>query len=336
MKVVRRHRRTIGRAGLLIALALLGCWILSAGVCFVCESARGNRIAIEFGTVAIVWGETNSGGDPRCVVVRTPIGLVLWPDGSFEANWLVVPLWIPMILCAGVAWLALRARFRVGVCRKCGYDLAGLQDATVCPECGVQGPDESPNRPPAVALLNVMKRRWRWITLGACLVLSGVAVTGILNWEHRPVRDVAQYAELRQRMSEIVGPQAIAHMPPAVSTAAKSPRVWAWIGGKNESSELLLRVQMNPEDLVAALTSVRARALVDRPGHFAEWHCQRGLEDLLPGSDYGSALPRSFEIISLHNEDVSIGVDNISAGVLVDESTGTVIWWVRRWRVPFN
>jgi hypothetical protein len=54
----------------------------------------------------------------------------------------LVPLWAPSVLAIGVACVAWRVdararrRERVGLCVKCGYDLAASSSQTPCPECG--------------------------------------------------------------------------------------------------------------------------------------------------------------------------------------------------------
>lgn len=54
-----------------------------------------------------------------------------------------VPLWQPgswalvLTMCAWYLDYSARRPARVGMCRKCGYDLRGLGVGSVCPECGV-------------------------------------------------------------------------------------------------------------------------------------------------------------------------------------------------------
>ena len=50
---------------------------------------------------------------------------------------MILPLWIPIVLCLVVAALAHRRARKPapGACRKCGYDLTGNVTG-VCPECG--------------------------------------------------------------------------------------------------------------------------------------------------------------------------------------------------------
>ncbi len=67
-------------------------------------------------------------------------GLKFAPGWRIDAwnSWeVVMPLWLPLGVCAGLsAWLFRTSRpVRTG-CSKCGYDLTGLPRGAVCPECG--------------------------------------------------------------------------------------------------------------------------------------------------------------------------------------------------------
>ena len=55
--------------------------------------------------------------------------------GMFYAR---LPLWLPLVLAiAAAAWFERQSRrWPRGVCRRCGYDLSGLDPAARCPECG--------------------------------------------------------------------------------------------------------------------------------------------------------------------------------------------------------
>lgn len=73
-------------------------------------------------------------------------GLRWMPGGHFAraVDWHVtVPLWMALVLCAGVSVLGWRswrhARRRAAThCHACGYSRCGLPDGGTCPECGAQ------------------------------------------------------------------------------------------------------------------------------------------------------------------------------------------------------
>jgi hypothetical protein len=60
-----------------------------------------------------------------------------WGKKGAPVYVVLVPLWIPIVLVAGLTyWAHRRARgFPPGHCRRCGYDLTGNISGT-CPECG--------------------------------------------------------------------------------------------------------------------------------------------------------------------------------------------------------
>ncbi len=74
----------------------------------------------------------------------TAFAIRWWPDWDLSGpSWHVfVPLWMPATLALAAtagAWrldMLARRRARVGLCKKCGYDRAGLAPGSVCPECG--------------------------------------------------------------------------------------------------------------------------------------------------------------------------------------------------------
>lgn len=59
---------------------------------------------------------------------------------QWEVSWhrLVTPIWFWVVLAAALVGLGIwreRRNSRPGLCRKCGYDLAGLKSGQRCPEC---------------------------------------------------------------------------------------------------------------------------------------------------------------------------------------------------------
>ena len=60
---------------------------------------------------------------------------------AFWGRDILVPLWIPTVLFAAMFWWSFlplrrrRKRKKLGLCRKCGYDLRASKER--CPECGM-------------------------------------------------------------------------------------------------------------------------------------------------------------------------------------------------------
>jgi len=70
------------------------------------------------------------------------IWLPSWRTDQYVSWYLRLPYWIPMLPCLMTFALLFRVErrakrlARVGKCAQCGYDLTGLADGAVCPECG--------------------------------------------------------------------------------------------------------------------------------------------------------------------------------------------------------
>lgn len=68
-----------------------------------------------------------------------PVRLRPYINSDSESIGVFVPLWIPMIVAAGLtAWIASSRRWNAltAACKKCGYDCTGVPVGAVCPECG--------------------------------------------------------------------------------------------------------------------------------------------------------------------------------------------------------
>lgn len=46
-----------------------------------------------------------------------------------------IPIWMPMLVVAGLAWCWRPKRISDGCCQSCGYDIHAVHTDT-CPECG--------------------------------------------------------------------------------------------------------------------------------------------------------------------------------------------------------
>jgi len=62
-----------------------------------------------------------------------------WPWGGPKDWQLLLPLWIPIVVCgfpASRAWFRWIRRRMTGACLHCGYSLAGIARGAVCPSAG--------------------------------------------------------------------------------------------------------------------------------------------------------------------------------------------------------
>jgi hypothetical protein len=74
------------------------------------------------------------------------VGPLLWQsDVHGRFGWhIAVPVWQVLLSVGAVTAAAWRldviaaGRLRKGMCRKCGYDLAGIAEGAKCPECGAK------------------------------------------------------------------------------------------------------------------------------------------------------------------------------------------------------
>ena len=107
-------------------------------------------------------------------------GVALVQQTFLISGWLIIP-GLSLLTLAGL-WVMLRGLCprRTGTtphCRKCGYNLTGLDSDSAdarCPECG------SETSAPRAVLLGERGRRWRRVLIGALLLLIGTGSLGVL------------------------------------------------------------------------------------------------------------------------------------------------------------
>ena len=144
----RAWRRMVLALSVLLVVGTLGLWVASSLLFVRTADLINGRARFDVGLfdggvqvehyaqpvqwIAVTRGVKWDPGWPR-----------LWFDwskgafGSGGAGVVFVPLWVPVVVCAGLLWVAWRWARRAGrgVCPACGYSLAGLRGG-VCPECG--------------------------------------------------------------------------------------------------------------------------------------------------------------------------------------------------------
>jgi hypothetical protein len=100
------------------------------------QSLGPRSVALGFEDGRMGLGLSDAGGTTSAwFFQRFPFGFSVWPEISRPAGatYLVIPLWMPLLLFAHIAWRCRRRIIPPGCCTACGYDLAGLK---ACPECG--------------------------------------------------------------------------------------------------------------------------------------------------------------------------------------------------------
>ena len=140
-----RTRKTVKWGGVVVTVLLLVLWIGSAQWGWILSTRGGYNYSVSSGQCGFTHQAIASDAYlPSWNYGRLPLSFRLGFTCTRQgANWYVfVPLWAPALaslLCAATAWrldeLAHR-RARSGLCKKCGYDRAGLVLEAVCPECG--------------------------------------------------------------------------------------------------------------------------------------------------------------------------------------------------------
>ena len=147
MKPHTRIRKTIKWGGL-VATVLL---VIVAGASIWCgvswQSGTADHVFLSAGSVVSfhISGLPQVSGS-RWSFRMQPPRFVWMPtidtNASIKMTVVVVPLWIPLVVAAGIAALAWRLdtlasrRARLDLCHICHYDRTGLALGAVCPECG--------------------------------------------------------------------------------------------------------------------------------------------------------------------------------------------------------
>lgn len=101
------------------------------------QSLGPRSVAVGFEDGAVGLGLSGAGGTASAwFLQRFPFGFRLWPEISRTAGatYFVVPLWMPLIVFAAIAWRSRRPIIPPGGCAGCGYDLRNSTGR--CPECG--------------------------------------------------------------------------------------------------------------------------------------------------------------------------------------------------------
>ena len=139
---MRNRSRTIG-------LLILACVLATSAILKIAFATRSIAVLIDRGRLLIVV-VGNSGKefeDPGVQAVGIhicPIELLPAWGGSSNARYLSVPVLYPVVLAAVALCGVTRARPQASnACAKCGYDLSGLEETHLCPECGRRGGTEN-------------------------------------------------------------------------------------------------------------------------------------------------------------------------------------------------
>lgn len=135
-----------GRAGAMV-LGLAWPLTLLGGVTLALPG--GLRVAAYGGSLNVQHLSANASQSAAVHMYGNKVGAVwllpefsVYPVGAFGAGFAgfeaIIPFWMPALMCAAVGAVGVwKCRtLLVGVCRHCRYNLDGLPDAAVCPECG--------------------------------------------------------------------------------------------------------------------------------------------------------------------------------------------------------
>lgn len=325
----------------IVGMVAAALWASNFGWIIEYNARNGYRVVAEAGSFELEYQRPDPLRVPNTLgfrIVHGWQGYRWWVAfaGSSEGWAVAIPFW--MLVGASGAGLALmwwlNARLhalasRSRVCRKCNYSLADLVGVVVCPECGTS------QMPVRVACGKIEVKTG--VLIGTVILVLGLTGFFAVYWrasvEASPVVQVTQYKLMRNQVGNKVGEAAIGNLPAEIPMDAQGAAMWAFCSKSDDSASMLLRYRVSVEKAQALSATCRLRA-VDGITHGD--YRQVGFDVIMPNSDYGKLLPRSFETFLLFERVVSHGTDRISAGVLIDEQSGTVVWWARRWCAALN
>jgi predicted RNA-binding Zn-ribbon protein involved in translation (DUF1610 family) len=151
-----RIRKTVKWGGAVVSVLVVVLWVGSGWWTVGYVSPSGDWVEVSVGSLGICHGFHTPGAtapSPGWFVHREK-PLLLWFFGWYSqphwALWFFVPLWVPAaatLLATAAAWrldALARRRAKAGHCPKCGYDLRGLREGAVCPECGAAAAQTRP------------------------------------------------------------------------------------------------------------------------------------------------------------------------------------------------
>jgi hypothetical protein len=170
----------------------------------------------------------------------------------------------------------------------------------------------------------------------AALLIVGVGAIWWRMHPRPPVTDVARYQEMRREVERDAGADAVAFMPKAVPGASKRSIMRAFASRGSPAAELILLCILPPQEArdIAQAARAKAKAIDEKDGVKQMRGGLRGRE--FPTICIEGDLPKSYEVIPQYANEVSAGTDETHVWLLVDEPTGTVVWWLERHWAPYN
>jgi len=179
--------------------------------------------------------------------------------------------------------------------------------------------------------------------LGIILIMLIVVVSGLVAYstvasKDQPTRIPAEYDQMRERVAAMAPSEAVSALPPHIPSGASESRMYASVRPKEGRASLLLLCKVAPVE--AARIAAEARDHAERT--IRDWHVTGSYDhfifynppwqEVLGGRPDGRDLAGHFDMMLRQNDRRGGGLGTITmgtnAGVLVDESTGTVIWWI--------